>query len=69
MVVYTDNKPFFYLFCSPLLNLHQIRGVEKLVEFYLDIYYIAGPTNIVADGLSQPPITTKSHLGPDPTVY
>ena len=43
--------------------------VEKLAEFYLDICYIASPTNVVADKLSEPPITTELHLVSDPTMH
>ena len=43
--------------------------VEKLAEFHLDIHYIAGPANVVADGLSQSPITTELHLVSNPTVH
>ena len=42
--------------------------MEKLAEFHLDIQYIAGPTNIVADGLSQLPVTTELQLISDPTM-
>ena len=42
--------------------------MQKLAEFYLDIQYIAGPANVVANGLSQPPITTKLQLVSVPTM-
>ena len=43
--------------------------MEKLAEFHLDIQYIAGPANVVADRLSQPPVTTELQLVSDPTVH
>jgi len=42
--------------------------MEKLAEFHLDIRYIAGPANVVVDGLSRPPATTELQLLSDPTV-
>ena len=43
--------------------------MEKLAELHLDIQYIAGSANIVADGLSRPPVTTELQLVSDPTVH
>ena len=43
--------------------------MEKLAEFLLGIQYIAGPANIVADGLSRPPNTTKLQLVSVPTMH
>ena len=43
--------------------------MEKLAEFHLDIQYITGPANIVADGLSQPPVTTELQLVSVPTMH
>ena len=43
--------------------------MEKLAEFHLDIQYISGPSNIIADGLSQPPITSDLQLVSDPTIH
>ena len=43
--------------------------MEKLAEFHFDIQYITGSANIVADGLSQPPVTTKLQLVSDPAMH
>ena len=51
-VVHTDHKALVPLFTQPLLNPHWTHWVEKLAELHLDIQYIAGPANTVADGLS-----------------
>ena len=68
-MVFIDHKPLVYLFSWPLLNLCQIHWVEKLVEFYLEVHYIAGHTNVVANGLSQAPVITELHLVSDPTMH
>ena len=68
-VVYTDHKALVHLLTQPLLNPRQTSWVEKLAEFHLDIQYIAGPANIVANGFLQPPITTKLQLISDPTMH
>ena len=69
IVVYTDHKPLVQLFSQLLLNLHQMFWVEKPTQFHLDIQCIAGLANIVADELSQPPVTIKLHLISDPTLH
>ena len=43
--------------------------MEKLAEFHLDIQYIAGSANFVADRLSQPPTTSELQLVSDPTMH
>ena len=43
--------------------------MEKLAEFHLDIQYIAGPANIIADRLLRAPVTTELQLVSDPTMH
>ena len=49
----TDHHGLKYLFDQPNLNARQARWLELILEFDLDIIYIKGKENRVADALSR----------------
>ena len=52
-ILYTDHKSLKYLFSQKELNLRQQRWLEFLAPYDLDILYIPGKGNRVADALSR----------------
>ena len=68
MVVYTDHQPLVHLFTQPSLNPRQTRWLERLAEFQLDIQYVQGPANVVADCLLCPAAIEGLHVVEDTTL-
>lgn len=52
-LVLTDHAPLVHLFTQPNLSKRQVRWMEKLSEYHLDIRYRAGPEAVVPDALSR----------------
>ena len=53
-----DTIPFnesesVYIFTMPHLNAHQAHWLEHLAELNLEVYYVSGKDNVVADVLSH----------------
>ena len=49
----SDHNLLKYLFTQPTLNLRQRRWLEFPADYYLDVQYKPGKSNIVADALSR----------------
>ncbi|MDQ4222772.1 ribonuclease H family protein, partial [Pseudomonas aeruginosa] len=49
--LFTDHNPLKYLFSKKDLNLRQLRWLEFLASYDLDINYTPGKANVVADAL------------------
>ena len=47
--VFTDHKSLKYFFTHPNLNLRQIRWLETITEYSVDIQYTPGKPNVIAD--------------------
>lgn len=54
IMVHSDHKPSTYLLKQPHLSDRQVRWLMTLADFNLDIQYVKGAQNIVADLLSRP---------------
>ncbi|XP_019160765.1 PREDICTED: uncharacterized protein LOC109157321 [Ipomoea nil] len=51
--IYTDHKSLKYIFTQKDLNMRQMRWLELIKDYDLDIQYHEGRANVVADALSQ----------------
>ena len=51
--IYTDHEPLVYIFVQPHLNARQACWLECLAERNLEVHYVPGKDNIVADVLSR----------------
>jgi hypothetical protein len=51
--VYTDHKSLKYIFTQKDLNLRQLRWLELIKDYDLEIHYHPGKANSVADALSR----------------
>ena len=51
--VYTDHEPLVYIFVQPHLNARQAHWLEWLAEPNLQVHYVPGKYNVVADVLSR----------------
>jgi transposase InsO family protein/predicted aspartyl protease len=58
-IVYTDHNPLKYIKTQEGLNRRQVRWLEYLERFDIDVRYKPGAENIVADCLSRPPADGK----------
>ena len=52
--VFTDHKPLEHFQLQPKLNSRQIRWLESLADYRLEMHYHPGKHNTVADALSCP---------------
>ena len=73
--VFMDHKPLEHFQSQPKLNSRQIRWLESLADYRLEMHYHPGKHNIVPDALSclplvQPPSLLAAHLpaAPDAAV-
>jgi transposase InsO family protein len=70
--VQTDHSSLQYMLTQPNLSRRQTRWMEFLGQFDIDIEYIRGATNSLADLMSRNPdlkaITVMGPEGPDPCV-
>jgi hypothetical protein len=51
--IFTDHKSLKYIFTQKDLNLRQIRWLELIKDYDLDIQYHPRKANVVADALSR----------------
>jgi hypothetical protein len=51
--MYTDHKSLKYIFTQSELNMRQIRWLELIKDYDLEIHYHPGKANVVADALSH----------------
>ena len=51
--IYTDHEPLVYIFVQPQLNARHARWLECLAELNLEVHYVPGKDNVVADVLSH----------------
>ncbi|XP_070002826.1 uncharacterized protein [Nicotiana sylvestris] len=65
--IYTDHKSLQYIFKQKELNLHQMRWLELLKDYDVDILYHSGKVNVVADALSRRYMGSLSYLPPGMT--
>ncbi|WVZ80501.1 LOW QUALITY PROTEIN: hypothetical protein U9M48_027971, partial [Paspalum notatum var. saurae] len=50
--IYTDHKSLKYILKQPELNMRQRRWLELIKDYDLEIHYLPGKANVVADALS-----------------
>jgi hypothetical protein len=50
--IYTDHKSLKYIFTQSELNIRQRRWLE-LIKDDLEVHYLSGKANVVADALSR----------------
>jgi hypothetical protein len=48
-----DHKSLKYIFTQPDLNMRQIRWLEMIKDYELEVHYHPGKANVVADALSH----------------
>ena len=51
--IYTDYEPLVYIFAQPHLNTRQARWLKHLAELNLEVHYVPGKDNVIADVLSH----------------
>jgi hypothetical protein len=51
--IYTDHKSLKYIFTQPDLNMRQIRWLELIKDYELEVHYHPKKANVVADALSR----------------
>ena len=54
--VFTDHKPLEHFQSQPKLNSRQIRWLESLADYRLEMHYRPGKHNTVPDALLRPPL-------------
>ena len=54
--VFTDHKPLEHFQSQPKLNSRQIRWLESLADYRLEMHYRPGKHNTVPDALSRLPL-------------
>jgi hypothetical protein len=61
--IFTDHKRLKYLFTQANLNMWQRRWLELMKDYDLEIHYLPGKANVVADASNR-----KAHCNYLPTV-
>jgi hypothetical protein len=61
--IYTDHKSLRYIFTQPDLNMRQMRWLELIKDYELEVHYHPEKANVVADALSR-----KGHYNYLPAV-
>jgi ribonuclease HI len=51
--IYTDHKSLKYIFTQLKLNRRQIRWLELIKDYNLEVHYHPGKANVVANALSR----------------
>jgi hypothetical protein len=51
--IYTDHKSLKYIFTQSELNMRQMRWLELIKDYELEIHYHPGKANVMADALSR----------------
>jgi hypothetical protein len=51
--IFTDHKSLKYIFTQSELNMRQIRWLELIKDYDLEVHYLPGKANVVADALSH----------------
>jgi hypothetical protein len=51
--IYTDHKNLKYIFTQLDLNMRQLRWLELIKDYELEVHYHPGKANVVADALSR----------------
>lgn len=59
-VLHTDHQSLRYLQTQPELSGKLLRWADFIAGFDMDVRYIKGAKNVVADALSRPPIRTAA---------
>ncbi|CAH8655811.1 unnamed protein product [Dicrocoelium dendriticum] len=67
-ILLTNHKPLVYAFCSASdrYSLRETRHLDYLSQFCVDVRYIDGPNNTVADALSRAHVNQLSSTPIDP---
>ena len=58
--VFTDHKPLEHFQSQPKLNSCQLRWLESLADYRLEMHYCPGKHNTVPDALSHPPTSSAT---------
>ena len=51
--IFIDHKSLKYIFTQSELNMRQMRWLELIKDYNLEVHYHLGKANVVADALSQ----------------
>jgi hypothetical protein len=51
--IYTDHKSLKYIFTQLELNMRQLRWLELIKNYDLEIHYHPGKANVAIDALSR----------------
>jgi hypothetical protein len=51
--IYTDHKSLKYIFTQADLNMRQIRWLELIKDYDMEVHYHPGKANVVVEALSQ----------------
>ncbi|KAH0644931.1 hypothetical protein KY284_032815 [Solanum tuberosum] len=60
--VFSDHKSLQYVFTQKVLNLSQMRWLEFLKDYDMNVFYHPSKANIVADALSRLSISSVEHV-------
>jgi hypothetical protein len=51
--IFMDHKSLKYIFTQSKLNMRQRRWLKLIKDYNLEVHYLPGKANVVADSLSQ----------------